>query len=106
MPPTVVAVVMKIGRTRDFTAVTMASVAGMGFSPNESFPRMKLSDCSTIRIALFTTVPMRMTKPSMVSTSSCWGAMVGLDMVQSCTRRSPRKPPTVARGTESMMTRG
>ncbi len=57
---------MKIGRTRLPTAARMAS---RGASPSS---RMWFSDWWTMRMALLTTVPTRMMKPSMVRTSRGW----------------------------------
>jgi len=58
---------MKIGRIR---VRTDARIASFGVMPSS---RMWLSDWCTIRIGLFTTVPIRITKPSIVSTSSVCG---------------------------------
>jgi hypothetical protein len=72
---------MKIGRMRVRTALPGGD-GGEGFELLDlalglAVPRMKLSAWWTSRIALLTTTPIRMTNPSMVRTSSCWGAMVG-----------------------------
>ncbi len=78
MPPTEVSVLMKIGRMRVRTASEIARRGSSG--PTTPWPRstlslMKLSAWCTIRIALLTTTPIRITKPSIVSTSIDWIGM-------------------------------
>ena len=51
------------------------------------------------KIALFTTVPIKMMKPSMVKVSSGW-------CVNRLRRRNPANPPTAAMGTLTMITNG
>ena len=55
---------MKMGRMRVRTLLEIASEGSIGSLP--SAPRMKLSAWCTIRIALFTTTPIRITNPSIV----------------------------------------
>ena len=93
MPITLVMVDMKIGRIRWRVATRMALRGSMPWS------RARRSVPSTSRIALLTTVPIRMTKPSSVSMSSGW-------RTYSLSRARPRMPPAVASGTEKMMMKG
>ena len=66
-PNTVVIVVMKIGRMR---LRTLSKTAGT----NSKFSvRISVSDWCTSRIGLLTTVPIKITNPSMVSTSNVCG---------------------------------
>lgn len=103
----VVNVVMKIGRMRLTTLVRTATKSGMRspLAPYRS-GSSKFNDCSTMRMALFTTVPMSTTNPSIVTTSNCCGALVGSCRVAQCTSASPAKPPTTASGTLNMITNG
>ena len=50
-------------------------------------------------MALFTTMPIKITKPSMVSISSAW-------YVTRLSAARPPMPPTAATGTDSMMIKG
>ena len=66
IPNTLVRTLMRIGRTRVLTDSRMASRGSIDSA------RMWFRDWWTIRIALLTTVPTRMMKPSMVRTSRGW----------------------------------
>ena len=51
-------------------------------------------------MALFTTVPTRMIKPSMATISRAWGA------ISQFTSLKPIRPPAAASGTENIMMKG
>ena len=89
---------MKIGRTRLLTASRIASVGSVSVS------RTSCNARSTIRIGLLTTVPIRITKPSIVSTSSGW--KTPNDAPSQLSTQRPSRPPTLPTGTEAMMTAG
>ncbi|MBA7675418.1 hypothetical protein ES703_83651 [subsurface metagenome] len=61
---------------------------------------MKFKDWCTISMALFTTIPTRITNPNMVRISRGWFDKNAL------TSHRPRKPPAAASGTLNMITRG
>ena len=91
-PSTVVPVVMKIGRMRLSTLATTACRGAWPLAIN-------WIEWCTIRIALLTEVPIRMTKPNMVRMSSVW-------VVKRFIRPRQMTPPTAASGTDRMTTSG
>ena len=92
-PASEVSVVIKIGRTRLATAARTASTSS---SPS----RRRARAPSTTRMALFTTTPSRIKKPSAVIRSRGCGESV------ASTRRSAPMPPAAARGTVTSTTTG
>ena len=89
---------MKIGRTRLLTA---SRIAAVGSAPPS---RTSCKARSTIRIGLLTTVPIRITKPSIVSTSSGWKTPNRAP--NQLRSQSPSRPPTLPSGTDAITTPG
>ena len=89
---------MKMGRIRVRVEFRIAS---SGVIP---WARTSWTVYVTNRMALFTTVPMRMMNPSMVNMSSGCRSEAGRTTVFKI--HNPSMPPAVASGTDSMMIKG
>ncbi len=88
IPSTVVSVVIRIGRRRRLAAVLIAS------SVDGFFPR-SISICSTSTMALLTTMPASMIRPS----------QTGMEIGRSNSHR-PRPTPVIVKGTLNRMISG
>ena len=102
-PNTVVVVDITIGRSRERVASRTASILLM--------PAFKLrKDFSTNNIGLFTTVPIKTTKPSMVMTSNgCWipgKPSLGNSAPIKFNSHNPTIPPLMPSGTVSIINNG
>ena len=82
-----------MGRIRFLVASTIASSTAM---PSSLICR---TVCSTSKIALLTTIPVKITKPSIVSISR--GCLINWLIINS-----PIMPPAAATGTAAMITKG